>query len=155
MSVDSFMSKLNPLVVTLLRTPVLHWIASPGLMLLTVTGRRSGRRYTIPVGYQRAGDEITVMVSKAGGKTWWRNFREPGEVELRLRGRDLRGRAALVDPASSEFRSAAEATLRRVPGMSRVFGVDFDRSTGLSDAQVEALGREIAVVRIGIDPVRA
>ena len=55
MSVDSFMSRLNPLVVAILRSPV-HWIASPGLTLLRYTGRKSGRRISMPVGYQLDGD---------------------------------------------------------------------------------------------------
>ena len=40
---------LNPLLAALLRSP-LHRLASKNLMLLTVTGRKSGRTYTLPVG---------------------------------------------------------------------------------------------------------
>jgi hypothetical protein len=42
---------INPLVRWLIRSP-LHWLASRRLALITYTGRRSGRAYTIPVGYQ-------------------------------------------------------------------------------------------------------
>ncbi len=151
MSVDSVISRLNPVVVFVLRTPVLHWLLSPGLMLLTVTGRKSGLRYAIPVGYQRRGDTVTVMVSEARKKQWWRNYRSPGPVTLRLRGQQRTGTARVAAPGSDAFRTAAESTLRRVPGMGRVFKVDFDRRAGLTDDQVAALGREIAVVRIELD----
>ena len=75
-NVDALASRLNPLVVAILRTPLVHWLLSPGLMLLTVTGRRSRRRYTIPVGYQRDGSDLIVLVSEAPKKQWWRNCRE-------------------------------------------------------------------------------
>ncbi len=152
MSVDGFLSRLNPLIAALLRSP-LHFVASRGLMLLTCTGRRTGRRYTIPVGYQQHGDEITVMVSEAWKKSWWRNYREPGPVELRIRGRVVHGQADLVKPGTPEFRERAERTLRRMPWLARVFRVEgYDRAAGLDDAQLEALGREIAAVRIRLDP---
>jgi deazaflavin-dependent oxidoreductase (nitroreductase family) len=151
MTVDGFFTRLNPLIVGILRSPV-HWLLSPGLMLLTVTGRRSGRRYTIPVGYQRDADGITVMISEARSKSWWRNYHDPGPVELRVRGRVRNGTAVLVAPGSDEFRERAELTLRRMPWMGRVFRVAYDKRAGLSDAQVKALGDEIAVVRIRLEP---
>ncbi len=152
MSVSSFFSRLNPLLSLVLRTPVLHWLLSPGLMLITVTGRKSGRQYTIPVGYQRTGQTLTVLVSEARSKQWWRNYREPGRVTLRIRGRVHEGEAELVAPGSPEFVKSAERTLRRVPGMDRVFHVQgYDKRGGLSDEQAKQLAGEIAVVRITLD----
>lgn len=151
MSIDSLFSRLNPLVVAILRSP-LHGLASSGLLLLRVTGRRSGRHYSIPVGYQRDGDDLIVLVSEARKKQWWRNYREPADVTLRLRGQERRGRAVLVAPESQEFGERAETTLRRVPGLARVFHVDFDRRAGLGPAQLEQLRNEIAVVRIALAP---
>ena len=43
MDADLFFSRLNPLMLAILRSP-LHALLSAGLMALTVTGRRSGRR---------------------------------------------------------------------------------------------------------------
>ncbi len=147
MVVSDFFSRLNPLISAILRSP-LHWLLSPGVMLITVTGRRSGRRYTIPVGYQRQGESLTVMISEARKKQWWRNYRAPGPGELRRRGRKLRGEAELGPPGSEEFRSRSENTLRRMPWLGRVFRVDYDKRSGLSDDQVKRLGEEIAVVRV-------
>ena len=85
MSVDSTFSRFNPVVVSILRSPF-HWLLSPGLALLSYVGRVSGRKFTIPVGYQLRDDEATVMVSEAQSKQWWRNFREPADVSIRIRG---------------------------------------------------------------------
>ena len=147
MSVDSLVSRLNPLVCWVLRSP-LHFIASPGLLLLSVTGRRSGRRHTFPVGYQRDGDVLTVMVSEAPSKQWWRNLHEPAPVEVVLRGRALTGRGLLVPAGSELFFRCVEETLRRVPGMGRVFGIRWDGRAKLSAEQRKRLSEKVAVVRI-------
>jgi deazaflavin-dependent oxidoreductase (nitroreductase family) len=147
-SVDSLLSRLNPVIAALLRSP-LHPLLSPALLLLTVTGRKTGRRYAIPVGYQRDGDDLIVLVSEARHKQWWRNYYEPAPVSVRLRGRERAGRAELVAPGSEAFRAIAESTLARVPAMRRVFRVtDYDPKAGLRSDQLDFLGEEIAIVRI-------
>lgn len=148
MSVDGVVSRLNPVIAALLRSP-LHPLLSRGLLLLTVTGRNTGRRYSIPVGYQQDGNDLVVMVSEARRKQWWRNYYEPGPVSVRVRGRDHAGLAELVASGSDSFRDLADETLRRVPWMRRLFHVaDYDPSTGLQADQLDRLGEEIAIVRI-------
>jgi hypothetical protein len=85
---------INPLVRWLLRSP-LHWLASRRLALISYTGRRSGRRYTIPVGYEMAGLEVTITVGSPDRKVWWRSLSGSGaRVELVVRGRRRTGHAA-------------------------------------------------------------
>jgi hypothetical protein len=91
------------------------------------------------------------MVSEAPRKTWWKNYRQPGPVELRIRGRDRRGRAEVVDPHSDDFRNLVEQTVRRVRGMDRVFKFEYDRDKGLSDEQAAHVAREVAAVRIVVE----
>lgn len=50
---------VNPLVRWLIGSPF-HRLASRWLALITYTGRRTGRRYTIPVSYQMAGAQVTI-----------------------------------------------------------------------------------------------
>ena len=147
MSVDSTASLFNPVVAAILRSPF-HWFVSFGLMLITVTGRRTGRRYTIPVGYQRDANLLTILVSEAPKKQWWRNFHDPAPVEVRVKGKRLSGTAQLVDPGSPEFNARAEETLRRLPWMGGVFGVDYKKGERLNAAQLATLARNIAVVQV-------
>ena len=86
MDVDRVASRAKPLVAAILRSP-LHPLLSFGLMLISFEGRKTGRRYTFPVGYQQRGATITVLASRARRKSWWRNFREPRPVELLVRGK--------------------------------------------------------------------
>ncbi len=147
MSVDSAASRINPLVAAVLRSPF-HWILSFGLMLITITGRRTGRQYTIPVGYQRDGHILTILVSEAPKKQWWRNFRDPAAVEVRVRGKTHSATAVLIAPTSLEFRTRTEETLRRLPWMGKVFGVAYEKGKALTDEQVETLGHQVAVVQV-------
>lgn len=71
----------NPLARFVLMTR-LHSLMSGRLMLLTFTGRRTGRSYTTPVSYVREGSSLLVP---AGG-AWWRNLRRGGQARVRLRG---------------------------------------------------------------------
>lgn len=145
--VDRWTTRLNPLVVRLLRSP-LHLLIGGGLMLITVTGRKSGRRYTIPVGYQRDGDVLHVLVSKAPRKQWWRNFRSPRGLEVELRGERFAATGHVVDPTDERFFAVVEATLRRLPMLARQFGIVWNPRAGLGAEQRAVLAREVALVEI-------
>ncbi len=153
MDADRFFTRLNPIFVAIGTIPGLHWIQSPFLMLVTVTGRRTGRRYTIPVGYQLyggpggQGNRIVTLVSKARRKNWWRNYIDPAPAELVLRGKKLEVEGEVLRPDTDEFREYAETTFRRMPWLGRQFGLRYAAATGLTERQVEHLGREAAIVR--------
>ena len=60
MKVPEFMFVIiNPVMRFILRSP-LHVIFSSGIMLITFTGRKSGRKFTTPVRYLQDGDTVTV-----------------------------------------------------------------------------------------------
>jgi len=152
MDFDRFMTRVNPLIVGILRSP-LHFMLSPGLLLLTVTGRRTGRRYTIPVGFQRDAERFVILVSKARRKNWWRNFIEPAPVEMLVARKELRGMGWVVQPESFEFRKNAERTFKRMPWLGKQFGIEYDASTGLTDDQVAHLAVEGAMVQVELAEV--
>lgn len=85
---------VNPLVRRVLRSP-LHAVMSRRVALITVTGRRTRREFTIPVGYRRRAGVVTIRVGAPDRKRWWRNLRGGAPVALRLGGRDVRGLARL------------------------------------------------------------
>ncbi len=84
----------------LLRSP-LHWPLSRYFMLLSWTGRKSGRSYTTPVSYVRDGDRLFVTT----GDRWWRNVVGGGPVMVRLAGRR---RAAVATPLTDRAECVAE-----------------------------------------------
>ena len=77
---------VNPALKAILRSPI-HSLASGRLALITYTGRRSGRDYTIPCFYRDKGDEVTIAVGWPDRKVWWRNLTGEGRpVRLLVQG---------------------------------------------------------------------
>jgi hypothetical protein len=76
---------VNPVVKWILRSPV-HRLLSSQLLLISVTGRHSGRVYEIPVAYHQSGNSVTINVGAPDGKQWWRNFRIPRPTRVSIRG---------------------------------------------------------------------
>ena len=93
---------VNPALLVILRSPV-HRLASGRFALITYTGRRSGRQYTIPVLYRDSGEEVTIAVGWPDRKVWWRNLTgEGGPVRLLVRGENLRGHAVATRDAGRD-----------------------------------------------------
>jgi F420H(2)-dependent quinone reductase len=86
----------NPVVRMLLGSP-LHGVLDDSFLVLHLTGRKTGRRYDIPVGYvDMEGKLAVVTVSR-----WRVNLRGGADVEVTLRGRRRPMRALLEeDPAA-------------------------------------------------------
>jgi hypothetical protein len=145
-----FSSRSNPLVLRILRSRF-HWLLSSGLLLLTVTGRKSGRRYTIPVGYHEADGAIIVFVGEPATKKWWRNYRTPAPVELLHRSRRIAGIARVISNDEPDYRRLAEAGFRRSRMIPRIFDIRFDTSKGLPPEQLSQLVERLVIIKIEID----
>lgn len=137
----------NWFVRTILRSP-LHGMMSGFVMLLTYTGRRTGTTYTIPVGYHRDGDSVTVLVGRAGDKVWWRNFPDGGApVTVRIGRRTMTGTARLIE--GEEARRAMESYFEAQRRSAKAFGVEERGGIVDEDSLAEAVER-IPVVRIDL-----
>jgi deazaflavin-dependent oxidoreductase (nitroreductase family) len=101
-----FLKTGNPLVSALLRSP-LHSLLATKFMLVSVTGRKTGRTYTTPVNYVRQGDTLTVISRR--GRTWWRNLSEPAPVLVRLGGKRRCGMGQVLPLADAERTRAVKA----------------------------------------------
>jgi hypothetical protein len=145
-SINDLVSPINPLVAALLRSR-LHFIASKGLMLLSWQGRRSGREFCIPVGYQRDRNAVIVLISKPDEKSWWKNFRNPWAAELLIRGRLQSATGTQLVPGSPEFFERVETTLRQLPWMGKQLGIRYRRGQNLDDDQRTILMQKCGVVR--------
>jgi deazaflavin-dependent oxidoreductase (nitroreductase family) len=91
---------INPFVSMILRSP-LHRALSSRLLLLTFTGRKTGKRYTIPVGYTREDDTLTIFSSYS----WWKNLRGDFRVAMHLQGRKRTGHAEVIEESAAAVES--------------------------------------------------
>ncbi|MCU1538338.1 MAG: hypothetical protein JWP82_2689 [Humibacillus sp.] len=88
----AMMKVVNPVLRTILGSPV-HGIASKSLMVLHVTGRRTGRVYDIPVGRHELDGQLLTF----GGGAWRVNLRGGADVGLTLDGRRRQAHAVLEE----------------------------------------------------------
>jgi deazaflavin-dependent oxidoreductase (nitroreductase family) len=73
----------NQIVRGLLRAPLISRIVGQRLITMYVVGRRTGRRYVIPVAYARQNGALLVATQFA----WARNLRTGESVPIRLLGK--------------------------------------------------------------------
>jgi deazaflavin-dependent oxidoreductase (nitroreductase family) len=67
----------------LLRTPLLRRAVGARLITVYVVGRKTGRRYSVPVAYTRDGDGLLIGTPFG----WGRNLRTGDSVDVRFKGR--------------------------------------------------------------------
>lgn len=149
MDFDKVMTKLNPWIIRLLESRC-HGLLSYALMVVHVKGVKSGKRYSIPVGYQKEGSQIKVLVSKSRRKNWWRNYRAEAPIDLTLKGKTLSGKASLLDKESEQFCNFVYSTFERVPGLSKQFGIDHVRGAQLSAVEWKTVKADSEVVEIAL-----
>ncbi|MDN5914302.1 MAG: nitroreductase family deazaflavin-dependent oxidoreductase [Pseudonocardia sp.] len=90
--VQNVAAVVNTVVRPLVASPRWGRLVDRWMTVVTYTGRRSGRTFSIPVGYRRDGDELTIAVEMPDRKNWWRNFTGEGApILVRLGGVDRAG----------------------------------------------------------------
>jgi hypothetical protein len=96
-----------------------------GLAVLRYTGRRTGLPHELVCQYVRADATVWVLVGHPDEKTWWRNLREPADVDLWLAGEQVRARAVAVVGAEQPDVAAAGLTayLTGMPAARRAVGL--------------------------------
>ncbi|MFQ5473213.1 MAG: nitroreductase family deazaflavin-dependent oxidoreductase [Dehalococcoidia bacterium] len=134
---------MNPTVMKLFSRTHTFWYRVSGgvlgskmgkapILLLTTTGRKSGRKITTPLQYIKDGDNVVLIASNAGHKfhaQWWLNIKANPEVEIQIKA-DKRSATAV----------AAEGEER-----DRLWQKAIDQHAGYADYQKTA-DREIPVV---------
>ena len=112
--------RLTPLrrLGNLLITPLARvGVAGKRTHILTVPGRKSGRRYSTPVQLV-IDDRGRWLVSPYGEREWVKNARAAGEIELTRAGRTTRHRIDEVGPEEAAPRESGRRSLLRPTGSS-------------------------------------
>jgi deazaflavin-dependent oxidoreductase (nitroreductase family) len=134
---------LNHVPRLILRSP-LHPVLSRRFLLLSFRGRKTGRWYQLPLSYVRRDGEV-IMTTDSG---WWRNLRGGGPVQLRLRGRRMRGTAwAVTDEA--EVRAALRDLITAQPSYARLADV---RKLADGSLDLDRAARERVLIRVELEP---
>ena len=135
----------NAMVSALLHTPILHRVISNQILLLSFTGRKSGKRYAIPVGYIRDGQTVRILTKWFRG--WWRNFQVAAPVELLIEGKHYYGTAkALTDEVSSI--AALTIAIKKYPYNADFYGIRLTAPNQANMDDVRYIAPKVVVLQI-------
>jgi len=71
------------------------------ILLLTTTGRKSGQKHTIPLGFIQDGEDFVVTASNGGGPQnpgWYFNLKANPQAQIQVGNRQLNVTAVQADP---------------------------------------------------------
>jgi deazaflavin-dependent oxidoreductase (nitroreductase family) len=133
----------NNFMIWLLRSPF-HGMLSSNMMLITVTGRKTGQKYTLPVNYYGANNSLWVLTSR--GRTWWRNVQDGADVSLLLRRQPVHAFAETELETESVERLLC-TYLKHIPQGARSMGVRMQNGTPNPD-DIERIAKDRLFVRV-------
>ena len=122
----------------------LHGMVSKTVLLITFTGRKSGKNYSTPVSYSQTGDQVSIFTHAA----WWKNLRSNTPVTLRIQGREIQGLAEPVAEDKQAIATGLAAHLRKVPSDARYYGVTFDIQGNPKTEKVEKAVQTVVMVKV-------
>jgi deazaflavin-dependent oxidoreductase (nitroreductase family) len=127
----------------LLRSPI-HALWSGSLMLITFTGRKSGKQFTTPVRYIKKGDKVRCFT--AAENQWWRNLRSGASVSLLIKGQstDYQAQAVFDDPV--DIKKQLVAYLGMFPQDAAYHDIRLNKDKSLDEQDLEHASRHAVVV---------
>ena len=134
---------VNQAMKLVLRSPV-HGMVSKSILLITFTGRKSGKTYTTPVSYSQHDDQVTIF-THAG---WWKNLRSEAPVTLRIQGRELQGLAQPVAEDKQAIAAGLAAHLREVPFDAKYYGVSLDEYRNPRAEEIEKAVQTMVMISV-------
>lgn len=134
---------VNRSMKMILRSPV-HGIVSKTVLLITFTGRKSGKTYTTPVSYSQDGGRVTIFTHAS----WWKNLAPSAAVTLQLQGRELQGLAEPVADDKAAIAAGLAAHLRKVRSDAKYYDVTFDENGDPRPEEVERAVETVVMVPI-------
>lgn len=141
---EALLRAINPVLRRLLRTPLGGRMSE--FMLISFTGRKTGRRFTVPVSAHPLDGDLYVVLEAS----WKYNFRDGADADVHHRGSRTLMRGQLITDRST----VAEITHR----LAQSYGPRrAQRTMGLKfrDGQVPTVAQwEAAVDRLGISAIK-
>src|SRR3954452_21702837 len=133
----------NPMIKALLRSP-LHGLMSKGIMVLTFTGRKSSKEFITPIRYARDGDVILCFTDRP----WWKNLRGGAPVTVRVRGKDIRGTATVVEAPEAVLAGIKQFLSDNGIGQAGIAGLKIGAGDNPTDAELAAALQGRVIIRI-------
>jgi hypothetical protein len=142
---DAILKLFNPILRSLLRTPIMGALREQ-LMVVSFNGRKTGRRYSIPLSAHRIDNDLYALTDAP----WKHNFRDGATAEVLVNGKTTFMRGELIQDrptvADLYHRGAESYGAKRA---QRMMGFKFrDQRIPTLDEFAEAVDRDhLAAVR--------
>ncbi len=140
--------RLNPLLIAILKSP-LHSMVSRSLMMITFTGKKTGKQYATPVSYVREGD----MVYCFAHSPWRRNLRGGARVSLRLRGRELKGMAEPISEDAGLIAEGLRKFFTQIPRSAGFYQVVLDKGGKPNAEDLIRAARKTTMIQIRLEEI--
>ena len=141
---------VNPWVLRLLGSR-LHFVLSNGTMVPTVTGKKSGKGYDVPLNWVPAGDGSLVCFTGKRWGGWWRNVGvDDTPVSVTLRGERVRATARRVEEPEAVERGL-RAFVSRFPSNAKPFGIALGRGELPDEGDIARAARDGGTVMVLIE----
>jgi deazaflavin-dependent oxidoreductase (nitroreductase family) len=133
----------NDFMSWVLRSP-LHGMMSNSMMLITVRGRKTGKKYTLPVNYYRENGNLWVLTNL--DRTWWRNLQDGAEVSVLLKRQPVSA-YAVPELKTQSVEQLLSDYLKHIPQAAKPMGIRMEKGTPNSE-DIERVAKDRLFVRI-------
>lgn len=114
----------NPIMKLLIASP-LHFFVSKQIMLITYTGRKSGKTFTTPVNYINNGDRYYTTSLRS--RTWWRNLRNGSPVQLLVERKKITAIPSVIEH-HEQVVSKLQTYFQLTPKIARYYKITLDEN---------------------------
>lgn len=142
---DAFFPFINFAMKLLLRSP-LHFIVSSHILLITFTGRKTGRSFTTPIRYLREGSTVRLFSSPQAN--WWKNLRGGADVSVTISGQSVKCRATVLETDDDTKLGIFRSYLKSFPGDAAYHGLKPNRRSPHSDETLRAVLDDVAITEV-------
>jgi deazaflavin-dependent oxidoreductase (nitroreductase family) len=134
----------NAFIAAILRSPF-HSLLGNSFGVITVTGRKTGRRISTPINLAETAEGYTVMSYRK--RTWWRNLIGGRGGELRVGGKIIPVTARIVD-RPDEVRDGLKAYFKRYPEYAKFFEIHFDDHGEIPEELLARVANDRVIIQL-------
>jgi deazaflavin-dependent oxidoreductase (nitroreductase family) len=134
---------VNAAMRFILRSP-LHGMVSKTIMLISFTGRKSGKLYSTPVSYSQNGSQVTIFTHGE----WYKNLVAGAPVTLRIRGKDYTGQADVTVADKAAKAAGMTEHLKAARNGAKFSGITFDDAGEPHKNEIEKAIDDMVMIRV-------
>lgn len=138
---------MNAAMRTMIGLPGLRRLLGRTFALITVTGAKSGRRYTTPVQHMRLDGDYVVLSQQH--RVWWRNIRTEPEVALQVGGETVVGQATILE--GDDAHQMLTRCLNANPRVAKFYGIEPVSEATIDPTDIERLSERVVPIVITPD----